>query len=315
MKISIVTDEVSSDLETALEIIRAWDIHAVELRAVGAQRVPQISEYWEVRLPQLLEEFGLSVAAISPGLFQAPPPGRAAGEMLFSRRGDMHRVTRELEDEALRDHHVTRLLPDSIEAAKRLGARSIVCFSFARMDHTEGECASDEVIQVLRHAADRVAAAGLRLNIEVSEPTRRSADACRRVNHPALGINWDPGNAFIGGEDDVFPSGFELARPWIRHVHFKDGRFDPVTGEREWVVDGIIDWAGAFAALKQDGFDGYISVETHVRPKVASSLRLLRRLRALVEGNGNGEGEPASAPAAIATFKRREGPPAEKVLE
>jgi sugar phosphate isomerase/epimerase len=305
MKISIVTDEVSSDLETALEIIRAWNIDAVELRAVGAQRVPQISEYWKVRLPDLLQEFGLSVAAISPGLFQTVPPGRPAGDMLFSRRGDMQRVRREQEDEALREYHLTRLLPESIEAAKRLGARSIVCFSFARMDHTEGEYASDEVIQVLRYAADKVAAAGLMLNIEVSELTRRSADACRRANHAALGINWDPGNAFIGGEDDVFPGGFELARPWIRHVHFKDGRFNPVTGEREWVVDGILDWAGAFAALKQDGFDGYVSVETHVRPKIESSLRLLRRLRELIQGDA------ASAPEALAAF---DAMPAREVL-
>src|SRR5579871_3461785 len=134
MNISIVTDELSSDLETALELARAWGIDAVELRAIGAQRVPHISEYWKVRLPQLLAEFGLAVAAISPGLFQTVPPGRPAGEMLFSRRGDTQRVKRELEDEALREYHVTRLLPEAIEAAQRLGARSIVCFSFARLD-------------------------------------------------------------------------------------------------------------------------------------------------------------------------------------
>ena len=294
MKISIVTDEVSSDLETSLEIIRAWGIDAVELRAIGAQRFPDVSDYWRVRLPQLVKEFGLSVVAISPGLFQIVPPGRPSAEMAFSRRGDTQRVKRELEDEALREYHLTRLLPASIEAAQWLGARTIVCFSMARMDHSEGDYASDEVIQVLRHAADQVAAAGLRLTIEVSELTRRSADACRRVNHPALGINWDPGNAFIGGEDDVFPGGFELARPWIRHVHFKDGRIDPLTGEREWVVDGIIDWAGAFSALREDGYDGYISIETHVRPKLESSLRLLRRLRGLIGG--------PNAPEEIAAF-------------
>src|SRR5215469_11282196 len=143
MEISIVTDEVSSDLETALEIIRAWGIDAVELRAIGTQRFPEVSDYWRVRLPQLLEEFGLTVAAISPGLFQTVPPGRARAEMAFSRRGDTQRVKRELEDEALREYHISRLLPASIEVAQRLGARSIVCFSFARMDHTEGEYAPD----------------------------------------------------------------------------------------------------------------------------------------------------------------------------
>ena len=282
MKISIVTDEISSDLETALEIIRAWGISFVELRGIGAQRFPDVSDYWHARVAELLRESGLRVVALSPGLFQAPPPGARPAPMSFSRRGDTERVRRELEGERLRDYHVNQLLPESIEAAQRLGAESLVCFTFARMDHTEGELASEAIVQVLRYAADQVSRAGLRLNIEVSELTCRSADVVRRVNHPALGINWDPGNAFIGGEDRPYPDGFELVRPYIRHVHFKDGVIDPVTGRREWVVDGIIDWASAFADLKHDGFDGYVSVETHVRPKVESSLRCLQRLRDLL---------------------------------
>ena len=50
------------------------------------------------------------------------------------------------------------------------------------------------------------------------------------------------------------------------------------------MLDGIIDWQSAIAALKQDGFGGYISVETHVRPKLESTLRCLERLRRLVAG-------------------------------
>jgi sugar phosphate isomerase/epimerase len=282
VKISIVTDEVSSDLETALEIIRAWGVHAVELRGIGLERYPEVSGYWHARLPYLLEESGLSIAAISPGLFRVPPPGRPAAPMAFSRRGDMKRVQQELEAEALRDHHINRLLPRAIEAAHKLGAPTIICFSFGRPDHSEGDLASEEVVQVMRYAAGKVAAAGLMLAIEVAELTQRSADICRRVNNPALGINWDPGNAFIGGEDQPFPAGFALARPYIRHVHFKDGKIDPLTGQRAWVVDGTIDWQATFAALKDDGFDGYVSVETHTRPKIESTLRLLQRLRRLV---------------------------------
>lgn len=293
MSISIVTDEVSSDLETALEIIRAWGVQAVELRGIGDERFPDVSAYWRVRLPELLREFGLSVAAISPGLFQVPPPGAPREAMSFSRRGDVGLVRRELEAEAQRDDHLNRLLPSAIEAALKLGASTIVCFSFSRMDHTEGELASEDVVQVMRYAAEQVAAAGLTLAIEVSELTQRSADICRRVNHPALGINWDPGNAFIGGEDRPYPDGFALARPYIRHVHFKDGAFDATTGRRAWVVDGILDWASALADLKHDRFDGYISVETHVRPKVESSLRCLQRLRALIA-------EVNTAPSALA---------------
>jgi len=284
VKISIITDEVSSDLETALEIIRAWCIDAVELRGIGVDRYPEVPDYWHFRVPELVREAGVQVVAISPGLFQIPPPGRPRAPMTFSRRGDTARVRHDLEAEAQLDHHLNHLLPASIDAAQKLGARTIICFAFSRLDHTEGDFASEAVVQAMRHAAEKVAAAGLTLNIEVSELTRRSADLCRRLDHPALGINWEPGNAFIGGEEPPYPDGFELARPYIRHVHFKDGHIDPVSGQRAWVVDGVIDWPGAIASLKQDGFDGYISVETHVRPKLESTLRCLERLRRLVHG-------------------------------
>ncbi len=139
MKISVVTDEVSSDPETALEILHAWGVDGVELRGIDDTRYPMISDYWKVRLPQLLREFQLPVVAISPGLFQTRPPGEPRRGMAFSRGGDMRIVREELEEAARLDQHVNQLLPTSIEAARQLGARSIICFSFSRLDHTESD--------------------------------------------------------------------------------------------------------------------------------------------------------------------------------
>jgi L-ribulose-5-phosphate 3-epimerase len=146
----------------------------------------------------------------------------------------------------------------------------------------------------MRYAAEKVAAAGLKLNVEVSEPSLRCGDLVRRVNHPAFGVNWDPGAAFMGGEEVPYPDGFAQLRPYVRHVHFKDVRKSPATGEREVVVDGVIDWPGALRTLRDDGFDGWISVETHRRPKVDSTYRMLRRLQAMAAET---EGSPREAAA------------------
>ena len=51
VKVSVVTDEISSDLESALGILRAWGVDAVELRSIGAERFPEVADYWHVRLP------------------------------------------------------------------------------------------------------------------------------------------------------------------------------------------------------------------------------------------------------------------------
>jgi sugar phosphate isomerase/epimerase len=283
MKISIVTDEVSSDLETALEVIKSWGVEAVELRGIGEHRFPRITDYWKYRLPQLLDEFGLKVVAISPGLFQTAPPGQPRRPMAFGRGADMRIVRDELDTQARRDRDLNELLPASIEAALRLGAESIICFSFfSRSDHTEGDPLPDEAVQIVRYATEQVAAAGLKLNVEVSEPSLRCADLVRRVDHPAFGVNWDPGAAYMGGEDMPYPGGYAQLRPYVRHVHFKDVRKSPATGAPEVVVDGVIDWPAALRALRADAFDGWISVETHRRPKVDSTYRMLRRLQAIV---------------------------------
>src|SRR5262249_16292831 len=140
MNVSIVTDEVSSDPETALEVISSWGVKYVELRGIGDQRYPRISDYWHYPLPQLLDEFRAQVLAIAAGLFQTPPPGRPRRPMAFSRGGDMRNARDELDAEARRDEHINKLLPASIEAALKLGAKSIICFAFfSRSDHTESD--------------------------------------------------------------------------------------------------------------------------------------------------------------------------------
>ncbi|MDH3944894.1 MAG: sugar phosphate isomerase/epimerase, partial [Anaerolineae bacterium] len=92
-------------------------------------------------------------------------------------------------------------------------------------------------------------------------------------------VNWDPGNAFMAG-DTPYPDGYQAVRNWVRHVHFKDAEVDP-NGGRRFTVHGQIDWAGQIRALANDGYEGYISIETHMRPKVKvarEELELVRRL-------------------------------------
>jgi sugar phosphate isomerase/epimerase len=94
-------------------------------------------------------------------------------------------------------------------------------------------------------------------------------------------VNWDPGNAYHAG-DSPYPGGYEAVRPFVAHVHFKDVSREAAGGYR-YAVEGDIDWAGQIAALKRDGYAGYISVESHMQPKVGSARALLHRLRRLIE--------------------------------
>ncbi len=283
MKISIVTDELSADPETAIELGVEWGVHVFELRGFFTDRVPLISDYQRQHLRDVLDEHGAKIIAIGPGIFKcALPPERPARLPLgWMERGaydswvDAHRLV---------EYHLHELLPASLDYANELGAHLLVIFGFDRAGAGAGP-APEAVLNYLRCAAERAQTAGIEIALENedgfwADTGMRTADIIRAVNHPSLGINWDPGNAFSAG-DEPFPQGYQHVRGLVRHVHFKDAIRRP-DGTVEQVVEGQIDWPGQIRAMEEDGYEGFISVETHMRPKVQSGRANLQRLVAMV---------------------------------
>jgi len=87
------------------------------------------------------------------------------------------------------------------------------------------------------------------------------------VQTPNFMGNWDPGNAATLGEVP-YPEGYKnLPKNRIGHVHCKDAKKKAAGNDYEWAPmgGGIIDWAGQFRALKNDGYHYAVSLETHWR--------------------------------------------------
>src|SRR5689334_16239451 len=75
--ISLITDELSADPETAIEMAAGWGIRHFEMRGFYTDRVPKLSAYQKYVLKQSLDDYGAQVVAISPGLFKMPFPPKA----------------------------------------------------------------------------------------------------------------------------------------------------------------------------------------------------------------------------------------------
>ncbi len=52
----------------------------------------------------------------------------------------------------------------------------------------------------------------------------------------------------------------------------------------EYTTKGQIDWEGQILALMADHYTGFISIETHQRPKVAVAIKALERLQRIFAG-------------------------------
>lgn len=284
VRISIVTDEISADPETAIELGVAWGVRHFELRGFYGDRVPQLSPYQRRHLRDVLDDHGAEIVAISPGLFKIPyPPAQPQRSSL----GWMDRAAYESWEAAheVVRNHLEELLPAACDYANEIGAGLVVAFGFAQAPGTVGS-PPQEVLEYLYRAAERVAASGLQLVVETeagfwADSGERTAAMVRAVDHPALGVNWDPGNVLVSGAEP-YPAGYRAVRGLVRHVHFKDVTHG-ADGEPSYVVEGEIDWKGQIHALAADDYRGFISIEPHMCPKVASAKASLERLRGLID--------------------------------
>lgn len=281
---SIVTDELSGDPETAFELGLEWGVDRFELRGIHNERVPRLDQHARQRLLRAVHSFGVTITAISPGLFKCPFP---AGEPARSNLGWMDKGFFQNWEEArlLVEDHRRNLLPASIDFAKEVGAKFIIAFSFSRNGAAGGEAPAG-VIELLAEAAETAASAGLELLVETEEghwadTGARSAALVERVGAPSLAVNWDPANALIDG-DVPYPQGYAALKHLVRNVHFKDARVYP-GGSWELLAQGDVDWTGQIAALAAEGYEGAIAVEPHLSPSVASTRNALARLRSLIE--------------------------------
>lgn len=286
MEISLITDEISADPETAIEMGVEWGLHNFELRGYYADRVPRLTPYQKDKLRETLDRYQARIIALSPGLFKFHlSTERWESFPVATIEAEIHHNWKSAYDRT--QLHLYELLPESIAYAKELGATIINCFSFHRGGQQAG-IAPDLVLNTLHQAAEMTASAGLTLAVEVesgfwADTGSRTAQMLDAVNHPALQLNWDPGNAIEAG-DIPYPDGYAHVRKHLAHVHFKDAR-RLTNGRYEYTINGDVDWVGQIRALASDNYPGFISIETHMQPKIDSAHKALVRLRQLIEQN------------------------------
>jgi len=74
------------------------------------------------------------------------------------------------------------------------------------------------------------------------------------------------------------------SRDHIVHIHIKDARLNKETRKPEWALigEGEIDFPAQLRALREGGFEGVISLETHLSPPKEASRLSLQRLSSMI---------------------------------
>jgi sugar phosphate isomerase/epimerase len=130
---------------------------------------------------------------------------------------------------------------------------------------------------------------GIFIGIEPHQSISRTTEGLLRianlVDSPMLRVNYDTGNAFLGGADPY--AGLQSVLPKLVHVHAKDIALTQAEAEKGKVTgtpvgcacgDGVIDWGRVISILRAGNYKGVLSVECGTSPQAERSLSHLRNL-------------------------------------
>lgn len=279
-KIGVITDEISNDLEVALKFLQGYGLRYVEMRKVWDDVfVTEADDATIRKIRSLLEKYKMKVAGLASAHFKTTLPGTTP---IVVDRDQFQLFNLTYQDQPA-------LLERSLARAKELGAPYVRIFSFWRTENREA--LFPRIAEDLTKAAEVAAQRKMKLVLENEHTTNvataaETARLLELVEHPALGLNWDAGNAFVAG-DRPFPDGYNrLPKHRLWHTHVKDAVRDPQTRKHRWmpVGKGEIDYLGQFRALVKDGYRGVISLETHyVHPSGNKELATKESLEGLLD--------------------------------
>ena len=256
--IAAITDEFSpEDLDAALKGMAAVGMTGAELRVVSGRNMIDLSDDEVDRVAATVRGHGMQVISLASPLLKCVLPDSPP---LDSRvQHDVFGSAHTFEDQP-------RLTRRAFEIAERCGAPIIRVFSYWRT--VEPERTWDRVAEALQGLGDEAQRRGIVIALENEHACNvaTAAEAAAlfgRFNHPAVKLLWDPANASILGETPYPDGSSMLPADRIVHVHAKDCHvkdFKPIWGA---VGEMGVDWKGQIAALRRDGYRGWISLETH----------------------------------------------------
>jgi sugar phosphate isomerase/epimerase len=239
-------DEISPDFTEQCELARDLGLRYAELRSAWKVNILDLEPDQLATMKETLAAYELQVSSI----------GSPIGKVFID------------EDFA---PHLDRMR-HAADVAHLFGAPYVRIFSFFQRPGADPDGHRAEVIDRMR-ALTRVAEdAGLVLLHEnekdiYGDIPRRCLDIVRSVDSPHLRLAWDPAN-FVQVGVRPYSDGYALLRPYVAYVQIKDAH----------AADGSVVPAGqgdgevgrTISALRDDGFDGFFSLEPHLSAATAA---------------------------------------------
>lgn len=255
-KLAVFGDEIAKPIDTQIEVMLSEGIRALELRAAEGVGVLDLAGEQRETVKAKLDDAGIEVFSIGSPIGKVP-------------------IEDPVEAEQLR-------LETAIEQAHFFGAPRIRVFSFFVPAH-ERDAHREKVVERLAAFAEMADNAGVRLCHEnesriYGETVAACRDLLESIDSPAFRAVHDTAN-FVTHHEEPFPAGYEAVKPWLEYVHIKDKQKG---GDVQPAGEGDGRFPEFLRQLKEDGFDGYLSLEPHIGGGPDNFRRAARALKKLL---------------------------------
>lgn len=258
-KLGVISDEVSQDFQTVVDVAVEFKLDAIEVRSVWDKPPQDLTAQDIDKMKSILEPTDIKVIGIASPFYKC-----------------------DIDNSDERKEHLD-IFRQCVKLAHAFDAKIIRSFAFWQTGRTE-----ELWVEILKSYDEpkRIAEGeGIFIGMENEASTSLSTAKITRkfiedVDSPNVRAIWDPANeAYAEGGEKPYPDAYNQLKDLMVHMHAKDAAQNPETGEVESVPvgDGIVGWQEQLQALVDDGYDGYLCLETHWRPTVTLSEDLLNR--------------------------------------
>jgi L-ribulose-5-phosphate 3-epimerase len=253
--LSAFADEICTDLDSQMDALDSHGVKHIEFRAADGKGVAAYTLDEAGAARRRMDERGFRVSALGS------PVGKSFIDEDFGPQFEQFR-------------HV-------VELARAFGTEYIRVFSFFIPEGDDPLRWREEVMRRMKAMAAHAEKTGVVLLHEnekqiYGDTPERCRDIFDTVQSPALWATYDPSN-FVQCGVRNYPHAFRMLRDSIRYVHMKDsvyteGRKEADAGfDRQVVSDahrpvgqGDGNCREILAALWQEGYEGFLSIEPHL---------------------------------------------------
>ena len=260
-RIGIITDGISREFEYALDTMVQTGLKYVELQYLWDKQVGELTDSDVDKVNDLIQARDLKVSCISHHNLAGIPVDTAVGAPAY--RDQLNTLQR------------------CIEIAQALGTNLVRIFSFQKemvlfgAEPIVSEGAWSTLLNRLEEPVQIAEAANITLVIETAISSNITSALLARKLIDELGtkhlkVLWDPCSSLYCTEVP-YPDGYEIIRDHIVHIHLKDGIVNLPAATFDFCAMGqgqmMPYYADIMNALKRDGYQGTISLESVYTPE------------------------------------------------